>query len=200
MKKILLPVLIIALVALLLSSVTEKTGKVEDPAPKVTSVSEAAFSMRATGATDVSTRLVGNFVGENGVKLCFSGSGEVKRVAQNLNSTMGRYALLQSQSGASILELELAKPAEIINGTIVLYFTDEELFYASDAPCSIGLISSAMADSISGTLDMTSYPDMFSGDDYRGAAIIPSEPIPAGSYTFSVSIGTYLVSFDMTVE
>ena len=99
-----------------------------------------------------------------------------------------------------ILELELAKPAEIINGTIVLYFTDEELFYASDAPCSIGLISSAMADSISGTLDMTSYPDMFSGDDYRGAAIIPSEPIPAGSYTFSVSIGTYLVSFDMTVE
>ena len=94
MKKILLPVLIIALVALLLSSVTEKTGKVEDPAPKVTSVSEAAFSMRATGATDVSTRLVGNFVGENGVKLCFSGSGEVKRVAQNLNSTMGRYALL----------------------------------------------------------------------------------------------------------
>ena len=107
MKKILLPVLIIALVALLLSSVSGKTGKAGDPAPQVTSVSEAAFSMRATGATDVSTRLVGNFVGENGLKLCFSGSGEVKRVAQNLNSTMGRYALLQSQSGAAILELEM---------------------------------------------------------------------------------------------
>lgn len=101
---------------------------------------------------------------------------------------------------SSILELELARPAEIKNGTLVMYFTDEELFYESDAPCSIGLISSDMADSISGTLDMTTYPDMFSGDDYRGAAIIPSKPIPTGSYTFSVSIGGYLVNFDMTVE
>ena len=101
---------------------------------------------------------------------------------------------------SSILEVELAKPAEIKNGTLVMYFTDEELFYESDAPCSIGIISPDMADSISGTLDMTTYPDMFSGDDYRGAAIIPSEPIPTGSYTFSVSFGSYLVNFDMTVE
>ena len=109
-------------------------------------------------------------------------------------------ALPENVEVSSILELELSQPAEIKNGTLVMYFTDEELFYPSDSPCSIGIISSDMADSISGTLDMTTYPDMFSGDDYRGAAIIPSEPIPSGSYSFSVSFGSYLVNFDMTVE
>ena len=109
-------------------------------------------------------------------------------------------ALPENVEVSSILELELAQPAEIKNGTLVMYFTDEELFYPSDSPCSIGLISSDMADSIACTLDMTTYPDMFSGDDYRGVAIIPSEPIPTGSYSFSVSFGSYLVNFDMTVE
>ena len=101
---------------------------------------------------------------------------------------------------SSIIDLELAKPAVIEGNTLVLYFTDEELWYPEDAACSIGLISSEVADSISGTLDMTSYPDMFDGDSCRGAAIVASEPIPPGSYTFSVSIDNYLVTFDMTVE
>ena len=109
-------------------------------------------------------------------------------------------ALPENVEVSAITELELARPTQIENGILVMYFTDEELFYEPDAPCSIGLISSDMADSISGTFDMTSYPDMFSGDDYRGAAIVPSEPIPSGNYTFSVSFGNYLVNFDMTVD
>ena len=100
----------------------------------------------------------------------------------------------------AITNLELSRPAEIIDGTLVMYFTDEELWYEPDAECSIGLISSEAADSIKGKLDMSSYPDMFVGDDYRGAAIIPDFPIPAGSYTFSVAFGKYLVTFDMTVN
>ena len=69
MKKLLLPICIIALAALLLSAVNGKSPKSGDAAPKVTSVSEAAFSMRSSGSTDISSRLVGNFVSEHGEKL-----------------------------------------------------------------------------------------------------------------------------------
>ena len=107
MKKLLLPICIIALVALLLSAVNGKSQKSGNAAPKVTSVSEAAFSMRSSGSTDISSRLVGNFVSEHGEKLCFDGSGEVRRVAQNLSTASGSYTLLQSQDGSAILDLQI---------------------------------------------------------------------------------------------
>lgn len=100
----------------------------------------------------------------------------------------------------TITPLELSKPAEIINGTLVMYFKDEEVWYQPDASCSIGMISEDAADSIPGSLDMTTFPDMFAGEDYTGAAIVPSTPIPSGSYTFSVLFANYLVTFDMTVD
>ena len=107
MKKLLLPICIIALALLLFSAVKGKTAKPGQDAPSVTSVSEAAFSMRSSGSSDATSRLVGSYKGEDGEKLVFNGTGEVKRVAQNLSSVTGRYTLLQSADGAAILDLEL---------------------------------------------------------------------------------------------
>ena len=74
-------------------------------APRITSVSEAAFSMRSTGAQDATSRLVGSYTNDRGEKFNFSGSGEVRRVAQNLSSVDGSYSLLQSADGAAILDM-----------------------------------------------------------------------------------------------
>ena len=96
--------------------------------------------------------------------------------------------------------LELSEPAQYKDGRLVMYFTNTAVFYRPDDVCSIGLISSDMADSISAVLDVETYPDIKNGDLYRGAVLVPSEPIPAGAYTFSVAIANYLVTFDMTVD
>ena len=107
MKKLLLPICIIALLALVLTAVSGKLKTPGDEAPGVTTVSEAAFSMRTSGAADASSRLVGNFIDESGIKLCFDGAGQVKRVLQNLSAIEGRYTLLQSTDGAAILDMDL---------------------------------------------------------------------------------------------
>ena len=106
MRKLLLPICIVALVAILLSGVSEKQPTKGD-APRFTTVSEAAFSMRSSGSQDATSFLVGTYAGEHGEKLTFNGAGEVKRVLQNLSSTTGRYALLQSTDGAAILDLDV---------------------------------------------------------------------------------------------
>lgn len=106
MRKLLLPICIVALVAVLLSGVSEKQPTTGD-APRFTTVSEAAFSMRSSGSQDATSFLVGTYAGEHGEKLTFNGAGEVKRVLQNLSSTTGRYALLQSTDGAAILDLDV---------------------------------------------------------------------------------------------
>ena len=107
MRKVLLPICIIALVVLLLSAVSGKIGKGAEGAPQITSVSEAAFSMRSTGAEDATSRLVGSFTDEHGEKFNFSGKGEVKKIAQNLSSVNGSYTLLQSADGAAILDMSM---------------------------------------------------------------------------------------------
>lgn len=108
MKKLLLPICIVALVALLLSATAGKGRKpAADDAPRFTTVSEAAFSMRSSGSEDATSRLVGNFTGENSEKLIFNGAGEVRRIAQNLSSKAGTYSLLQSADGAAILRMDL---------------------------------------------------------------------------------------------
>ena len=108
MKRILLPVFVIALAVLLISAIGGK-DKPADDAPRIVTVSEAAFSMRSTGAEDATSFLVGSFAGEHGEKLMFSGAGEVtKRVMQNLSSVTGSYSLLQSADGAVILSLDIA--------------------------------------------------------------------------------------------
>lgn len=111
MKKVILSICIIALAVLVLTAVAGRTSAPEAAAtgdgPRFTSVSEAAFSMRSTGAENATSRLVGSFTGERGEKYCFDGSGEVKRYAQNLSSVKGNYSLLQSADGAAILNLSL---------------------------------------------------------------------------------------------
>ena len=113
MKKLLLPICIIALVALVLSAFAGKTKPAAaDDGPRFSTVSEAAFSMRATGAQDATSFLVGSFTGEHGEKLVFNGAGEVKRVQQNLSSVKGIYSLLQSKDGAAILNLDIGGSAK----------------------------------------------------------------------------------------
>ena len=114
MKKLLLPLCIVALVAVLLSAVNGKGKPEADGAPRFTTVSEAAFSMRSSGSEDATSFLVGSYTGERGEKLSFNGAGEVKRVLQNLSSVTGRYSLMQSADGAAILDLD-------IGGTEKLY-------------------------------------------------------------------------------
>lgn len=117
MKKLLLPICIIALVAILITAIAGK-GKTETDAPRFSTVSEAAFSMRSSGSEDATSFLVGTFSGERGEKLVFSGSGEVKRVLQNLSSTAGTYSLLQASDGAALLELSIGNAEKIYSFTV----------------------------------------------------------------------------------
>ncbi len=107
MKRLLLPICVILLAIVLISAAGGKGKTAASDAPRFTTVSEAAFSMRSSGSEDASSFLVGSFAGEKGEKLVFNGSGEVKRVLQNLSSTTGTYSLLQSADGASLLTLNI---------------------------------------------------------------------------------------------
>ncbi len=107
MKRLLLPICIVALLALLISAIGGKGKQRVTDEPRFSTVSEAAFSMRSSGSEDATSFLVGSFAGEHGEKLVFNGTGEVKRVLQNLSSTRGTYSLLQSADGASLLNLSI---------------------------------------------------------------------------------------------
>ncbi len=99
------------------------------------------------------------------------------------------------------LELEKDPVYDRAAGLLVLYFTDHEIVYPADTKCSIGLISDEEAVSVTGTTDMTAYPDMFiDDDDFCGVAIKVSEEIPAGDYFVSVTFDSYIANFDYTVQ
>ena len=120
MKRLLLPICIVALLALLISAFSgkDKPAEAAEETPRFSTVSEAAFSMRSTGSEDATSFLIGSFAGEHGEKLVFNGKGEVKRVLQNLSSTTGTYSLLQSSDGASILNLSIGGAEKIYAFTI----------------------------------------------------------------------------------
>jgi len=105
MKRAFLPLclVVIAVVAIVLTGRQAATTEV----PDLSAVSEAAFDVRRTGSENATSFLVGNFTTEKGEKFCFSGKGEVKRIGLNLSSVTGQYVLLQSDSGAAVLQLEL---------------------------------------------------------------------------------------------
>ena len=109
MRKLLLPICIVLLAALLLPVIAGKAKSAGSAAeaPQITTVSQAAFSMRSSGAEDATSRLVGCYTGEHGEKLNFDGDGEVRRIGQNLSAVEGSYTLLQSSDGASILDMDL---------------------------------------------------------------------------------------------
>ena len=88
------------------------------------------------------------------------------------------------------------------NGLLVLYFTSENVAYAADTKCSIGVIAAEEAYSIKSSPDFEAYPDMLVSDGrYKGIALRPSEELESGSFKFSITIGEYIVdSFDMTIQ
>lgn len=99
------------------------------------------------------------------------------------------------------LELEKDPTYDREAGILLLYFTDHEILYATDAKCYIGLIAPSSASSITGIPDMTTYPDIvIDEDDYCGIAIKVDEEIPLGEYVASVTFDRYIVNFDFTVE
>ena len=120
MKKLLLPICIVALLALLISAINGKAKPetAAEAAPRFSTVSEVAFSMRSSGSEDATSFLVGSFAGEHGEKLVFNGFGEVKRVLQNLSSTTGTYSLLQSADGAALLDLSIGGAEKIYSFAI----------------------------------------------------------------------------------
>ncbi len=120
MKRLLLPICIVALLALVISAFGGKGKPAEKAtdAPRFSTVSEAAFSMRSSGSEDATSFLIGTFAGEHGEKLVFNGAGDVKRVMQNLSSVAGTYSLLQSADGATILNLSIGGAEKIYAFTI----------------------------------------------------------------------------------
>lgn len=111
MKRLLWPICIVLIAIVLFSGFSGA----EDMAPQdLSSVSEAAFAMRTSGYEDVTSFLVGNFVGDSGMKLRFDGVGGVTETSPSLDLRSGTAVLTQSQGGAALLQLS-------IDGTPQLY-------------------------------------------------------------------------------
>ena len=115
MRRLFLSICAIALLALLISTASGKKKDVPraPDAPAFTSVTEASFSLRRTGAEDATSFLVGNFNGEQSGKLVFDGAGSVRRVRKDLSYVPGTYSLMQSEDGAAILWMELDGGAQL---------------------------------------------------------------------------------------
>ena len=109
MRRLILPICVIALLAVILSAVNGKKpdAKQETDAPAYSSVTEAAFSLRKSGAEDATSFLVGNYMGERSGKMIFDGAGQVRQVRKDLSYIPGSYSLMQSADGAAILRMEL---------------------------------------------------------------------------------------------
>lgn len=108
------------------------------------------------------------------------------------------------QSGnAEVFEyhtLELDRDAVYENGVFLLYFTENDIWYESDADFRIGIRSSEEAYTIAATVETKAYPDMAVEDEYCGIALKPAEEIPAGEYRISVTFEQYICDFELTIE
>lgn len=109
MRRLILPLCVIALLALVLSAVQGKSRDTVQAvdAPAFQTVTEAAFSLRKSGAEDATSFLVGNYMGERSGKMIFDGAGQVRQVRKDLSYIPGSYSLMQSADGAAILRMEL---------------------------------------------------------------------------------------------
>lgn len=96
--------------------------------------------------------------------------------------------------------LELDRDAVYENGVFLLYFTEDDIWYESDADFRIGIRSSEEAYTIAATVETEAYPDMAVEDEYCGIALKPAEEIPAGEYRFSVTFEQYICDFELTIE
>ena len=109
MRRWILTICVIALLAIVLSAVggKERDAEQETDAPAFQTVTEAAFSLRKSGAEDATSFLVGNYMGERSGKMVFDGAGQVRQIRKDLSYVPGSYSLMQSADGAVILRMEL---------------------------------------------------------------------------------------------
>lgn len=98
-------------------------------------------------------------------------------------------------------ELTLTKdPVIDAEGRIVLYF-EENVYYSNTTESYIGLLSQYSAQSIEATPVVDAYADMRTDNGFVGLVLQPKAEIPAGAYTFSVTVGNrYKVEFNYIVE
>lgn len=85
-------------------------------------------------------------------------------------------------------------------GAFVIPFSDENVRYLADDPCSVGVSGGGEANSMAGTIDMESHPEFENGDYYKGIVIKPSEIIAAGTYKITVTFDMYIASFTCTIS
>lgn len=123
---------------------------------------------------------------------------------ESTNESQGESDTNESKKGNIVYfektNLELEKDPVYENGKLILYFTDHSIQYSADSQCIVGFISYGAADSYKATPDMETYPDMKTDSGYCGVALIPEDVIPAGNYTFNISLDSYVITFDMTIE
>lgn len=98
------------------------------------------------------------------------------------------------------VKLELAKDPVFTNGVLLLYFTDDDIWFEQDTSFYIGLRSSDEAYTIGASSETALYPDMMVEDAYCGIALRPNEEIPAGEYKMSVTFEEYICDFELTVQ
>ena len=111
MKKLIFGICAVMLVVFLLFG-GGKNASDKDEA-KVLSVSEAAFSVRNSKSEDATSFRVGRFAAEDGTRLSFDGQGEVREIATNLVTKVGRCSLTQSDDGAVVLWMDLGGEAKL---------------------------------------------------------------------------------------
>lgn len=85
-------------------------------------------------------------------------------------------------------------------GAFVIPFSDENVRYLAEDPCSVGVSGNGEANSMAGTIDMESHPEFENGDYYKGIVIKPAETIEAGTYKITVTFDMYIASFTCTID
>ena len=103
MKRLLVPVCIIIIAIVLFSGTGKSAG--ENGTAEISSVSEAAFAVRNYESEDATKCLVGRFLGDDGTRLNFDGSGTVERAAVNLDLETGSYQLTEA-AGIQLLQMD----------------------------------------------------------------------------------------------
>ncbi len=99
MKRFAFGVLAVCMVVLLVVSLN---GGFNDVEKQNINYNEAAFTMpkSLTGAKDITSFLIGDFVGDDGSKLSFDGMGSMRRIGADGMVITGSYALLQQSDGS----------------------------------------------------------------------------------------------------
>ena len=116
MRRILLVVCIVALLALVLHAVGGKDSATAQSAdaPAFLTVSEAAYALRSSATQDATSFLVGRFRSANGIIMSFDGAGAVKMIKQDYSTFRGSYSLQQSVGGAAILRMAFDEENETL--------------------------------------------------------------------------------------